>query len=79
MTDYEQQRMDGLAAQVAQLARLVEQLAREGQSLANELQATRDLLAALGATSGLEWLAEVKAWVSQEKLQALRKHPRGEG
>lgn len=78
MTDYEQQRMDGLTMQVAQLRGLVEQLAREGQSLAKELQATRDILEALGATSGLEWLPEVRAWVSREKLQALRMSPRGE-
>lgn len=78
MTDYEQQRMDSLTMMMAQLRGLVEQLAREGQGLAKELQATRDILEALGATSGLEWLEEMKAWVDQEKIQALRRKPRGE-
>lgn len=79
MTDYEQQRMDGLTTQVAQLTRLVEQLAREGQSLAKELQNTRDILEALGSAFEWEWLPEINIWVSQKKLQALRIDPRGEG
>ena len=45
----------------------------------NDLKAVFDAQAStmekLGAVQGLEWIEELKAWVSQAKWQALRSHP----
>ena len=76
MSDYTQQRLDVLTAQVQQLNAALAQVAGQSQSLAKELQETRNILESLGAAQGLEWLGEVKNWVAVAKLKDLRAHPR---
>lgn len=69
MNAYDRQKMDALTATAQALALQVRELAMR-------LQETRDILESLGALQGLEWLPDLKQWVSTEKLAQLRREPR---
>lgn len=76
MSEYLQQKVDA-ALQVAQQAqRDVAMLVQQSKALAAELQQTRDVLEALGAASGWEWLSDLKTWVDTNRLRALKHSPR---
>lgn len=67
------ERIKALEIQVQGLTAQIQQLANHA---AKEQQENRTLLEKLAAVTSLEWSKDAKAWASKDKLKALRESPR---